>query len=108
MEFTGPPAPNIIAKYTTLIYQFINHQISAPDFESAYLKLFKSETETIGGDAFDILEDLFTSTDDYVADPELRSRLLAENRDLHKYGKPLDDEELRAEARAAYRKLFGE
>ena len=108
MALDGAPAPNLIAKYKTLIYQFINHQISAPDFESSYLKMFKNETEIIGGDAFDILEDLFTSTDDYVADPELRSRLLAENLDFQKYGKPLDDEELRAEAREAYRQLFGE
>jgi Bacterial self-protective colicin-like immunity len=107
MELNGGLAPKVLAKYKILIYQFINDQISALDFESSYLKLFKSDTEMIGGDAFDILEDLFTSTDDYVADPELRSRLLAENRDFHKYGKPLDDEELRAEAREAYRKLFG-
>jgi hypothetical protein len=99
-------APKGAAKYKSLISQFINGQISASDFERSYLKTLKNETEMIGGDAFDILEDLFTSADDYVADPELRSRLLAENLDFHKYGKPLDDEELRADAREAYRQLF--
>jgi Bacterial self-protective colicin-like immunity len=108
MAIDDVPTAKILAKYKALIYQFINHQISAPDFESPCLKMLKNETEMIGGDNFDILEDLFTSTDDYVADPELRSRLLVDNVDIHKYGKPLDDEELRAEAREAYRKLFGD
>jgi Bacterial self-protective colicin-like immunity/Barstar (barnase inhibitor) len=101
-------APRGAANYKSLIAQFVDRQILAPDFQSRYIKMLKNETEMIGGDAFDILEDLFTSADDYVADPELRSRLLAENLDFHKYGKPLDDEELRAEAGEAYRQLFGE
>jgi hypothetical protein len=42
-----------------------------------------------------------------VADPELRSKILAENPDLRKYGQALDEEELRADAREAYRRLFG-
>lgn len=101
-------APEGAAKYKSLIDQFINGQISAYDFQSFYLTRFKNEEEMIGGDEFDILEYLFTSADGYVADPELRSRILAENPDARKYGQGLDDEELRADAREAYRKLFGE
>jgi hypothetical protein len=41
-----------------------------------------------------------------VADPELHRRILAENPDFRKYGQALDDEELRACARDAYRQLF--
>jgi hypothetical protein len=76
-------APKGAAKYKSLISQFINGQFQLPILKSSYLKMLKNEAEMIGGDAFDILEDLFTSADDYVADPELRSRLLAENFDFH-------------------------
>jgi hypothetical protein len=78
------PVPDVLAKYQTLIHGFITHQIPAPNFESCYLKMFKNETEILGQHVFDILEDLFTSADGYVADPE------------------------RAAAREAYRQLFGE
>jgi Bacterial self-protective colicin-like immunity len=108
MELDDAPAPKWKAKYKSLIAQFINRQISAADFESTYLKMFKNEEEIIGGEEFDILEYLFTSADGYVADPELRSRILTENPDSRKYGQGLDDEELRADAREAYRQLFGE
>jgi hypothetical protein len=108
MDLDDASAPKWRSKYKSLISQFVNHQISAADFESAYLKMFKNEEEIIGGEEFDILEYLFTSADGYVADPELRSRILAENPNARKYGQGLDDEELRADAREAYRKLFGE
>jgi hypothetical protein len=108
MDLDDALAPKWRSKYKSLISQFVNHQISAADFESAYLKMFKNEEEIIGGEEFDILEYLFTSADGYVADPELRSRILAENPNARKYGQGLDDEELRADAREAYRKLFGE
>lgn len=98
---------NGIEKYKKLISQFINREISASDFQSSFLKMFKNELDLIEGDEFDILQYLFTSADGYVADPELRSRMLAENPDLRKYGQALDEEELRADAREAYRKLFG-
>jgi Bacterial self-protective colicin-like immunity/Barstar (barnase inhibitor) len=101
-------APKGAAKYKSLIAQFINHQISASDFQTSYLKNFKNEEEMTGGDEFDILEYLFTSADGYVADPESRRNLLAENPNLRIYGQGLDDEELRADAREAYRQLYEE
>ncbi len=54
----------------------------------------------------DILQYLFTSADGYVADPEARRAILAENPELRKYGQGLDDEELRADARETYQRLF--
>jgi hypothetical protein len=98
--------PDVLAKYKALISGFIYHDISAPDFASCYLKMFKAETEIFGQDVFEILEDLFTSADGYVADPELRMELLASNPDLRKYGQGLDDGELRVAAREAYRQLL--
>ena len=106
MVADGAFIPESIAKYKALISQFINGQISASDFQEAYLTMFKNE-EPIGiKDVFDVLEYLFTSADGYVADPEVRTKILAENPDLRKYGQALDDEELRADAREAYRQLF--
>ncbi|MCV6983994.1 hypothetical protein H7H78_00540 [Mycobacterium shinjukuense] len=83
------------AKYRELISSFINREISAQHFESSYLALFKHGKDQFPGPEFNVLEGLFFDVDDYVADPELR-------RDVH----GLDDEELRACAREAYRKLY--
>ncbi len=77
MNIQDAPTSDVLAKYKCLIYRFINHEISAPDFEDSYLKMFKNETETLGQEVFDILQGLFRSVDGYVADPELRKELLA-------------------------------
>lgn len=107
MTTDGAQASAAVAKYENLIIQFINHQISAPDFASVYLNMFANEQEFIGGTAFDILEYLFTSADGYVADPEARRIMLIEHPEWRKAGQGLDDEELRAEARDAYQRLVG-
>lgn len=104
----GLPASESARKYKSLISQFINGQISAPEFETIFLQAFKISEDMVGQDEFDILQYLFTRCDEYVAEPELRSRILAEDGHVHKYGRPLDDEELRACAENAYRQLFGE
>ncbi len=83
------------AKYAALISNFVNGRISAHEFETAYLSLFKNDKDQVPGSAFDILDGLFFYVDEYVADPELRNRAGG-----------LDDEELRARAREAYRKLY--
>ena len=101
------PVSDVLTKYKMLIYRFINREISASEFESRYLKMFKNETEIFGEHVFDILEDLFTSADGYVADPERRKELLAADPELRKYGQGLDDDELRADALKAYQQLFG-
>lgn len=104
----GLPASANARKYKSLILQFINGQISASEFQSAYLQAFKTSEDRLGQDEFDILEYLFTSADGYVADPESRRQMLAESPEWRKYGQGLDDEELRADARDAYRQLFGD
>jgi hypothetical protein len=82
-------------RYRELISRFINRRISAQEFESAYLRLFKSDKNKVGGAKFNALDRLFADVDDYTADPELRKRAGG-----------LDDEELRTCAREAYRKLY--
>lgn len=104
----GLPASANARKYKNLISQFINGQITASEFQSAYIQAFKTSEDKLGQDEFDILQYLFTSADGYVADPESRKQLLAAYPELRKYGHGLDDEELRADAREAYRQLFGE
>jgi len=95
MSFTNEAAERMAAKYAQLISSFVDGQISAQEFESAYLKLFKHDKDQVPGTEFKILEDLFFAVDDYVEDPELRKRV---------HG--IDEEELRTRARAAYRKLY--
>ena len=106
MSANGAFVPASIAKYKSLISKFIEGGLSAPEFQDAYLTMFQNEEHIENKEVFDVLQYLFTSADGYVADPELRSRILAENPDLRRYGQGLDDEELRADAREAYRQLF--
>jgi hypothetical protein len=104
----GLPASESAKKYKSLISQFINSQISAPEFKTTFLRAFKTSDDMLGQDEFDILQCLFTSCDEYVADAELRGRILADAAHVRKYGRPLDDEELRVCAESAYRQLFSE
>jgi Bacterial self-protective colicin-like immunity len=106
MNIQDAPASDVLAKYKSLIYSFINHEISAPDFEDSYLRVFKAETESFGQEVFDILQQLFRKVDGYVADPELREELLRSNPELRQYSQGLDDGELRDAAREAYTQLF--
>jgi hypothetical protein len=82
-------------KYRDLIFKFVSSEISADEFESAYLKLFKHDKDQVSGTEFNTLEKLFFAVDDYVADPGLRQAVDG-----------LDDEELRTCAREVYRKLY--
>lgn len=101
------PSPTGAGKYKDLISQFITGKISAPDFQKAYIARFKQDDDIELGSEFDILEYLFTSADGYVQDPETRRYLRAKYPDFRKAGQGLDDDELRNEAREAYRQLFG-
>lgn len=83
-------------RYRQVIFEFINGEMSPPEFERSYLSLFKSDTTKVGGEKFDILDKLFADVDAFVEDPELRDRV---------YGS-IDSEELLDCAREAYRKLY--
>ncbi|EUA09371.1 bacterial self-protective colicin-like immunity family protein [Mycobacterium kansasii 732] len=83
------------AKYQELISRFINRGISAPEFQSLYVTVFKDDGDQVSGAEFKILDRLFADVDDYTADPELRETAGG-----------LDDEQLRTCAREAYRKLY--
>jgi self-protective colicin-like immunity protein len=83
-------------RYKHLIFAFINREISAPEFESRYLTMFKSDKNKVSGEKFNVLDKLFADVDAYEADPELRKQV---------YG-GIGDEELLTCAQAAYEKLY--
>ncbi|HEY0226016.1 MAG TPA: colicin immunity domain-containing protein [Mycobacterium sp.] len=82
-------------KYRDLIFKFVNRQISAEEFESAYLRLFKHDKDQVSGPEFNTLEKLFFAVDDYVADARLRQAV-----------RGLDEEQLRDYAHNTYRSLY--
>jgi hypothetical protein len=106
MSFDNEAAERMAARYRGLISRFINREISAGEFESFYLALFKHDKDQVPSPQFEVLDRLFADVDDYVADPDLRKRV-AELND-GKLLRTLDDAELRARAREAYRKLYEE
>lgn len=60
-------------KYVTLIRQFLDHRMSAEDFERRYLDLFKNETAGMTVTEFSQLDRLFSAVDAFCPDPSLRS-----------------------------------
>lgn len=87
----------MLAGYEPIIRAFITGTSKADDFERDYLLYFKNDSHQVGGPEFDVLDELFADIDDYVADPRLREEVSG-----------IDEEELRARAREAYKKLYGE
>ncbi len=62
----------LIEKYVVLITKFVEGTISAPQFESSYLDMYKAETEELPENIYNVLNSLFLDTDAYCADDELR------------------------------------
>jgi hypothetical protein len=89
-------AARMADRYRRIISAFINKEISASEFESSYLALFKGDKSKVGGEKFDVLDRLFAEADAYEADPELRKQV---------YG-GIGDEELLSCARSAYQILY--
>jgi hypothetical protein len=85
----------MVAKYRDLISDFVSGRLPAHSFESRYLQVFKTDTDQVPGNEFDVLEELFFAVDDYVADPELREKAGG-----------LNDDELRTRADEAYLLLY--
>ncbi len=78
-----------------LIRDFVEHRISADEFESRYLTAFKAGTGDVADDdIFETLDGLFADVDAYVADPTLRTD-----------PEDLDEEQLRACAARVLEKL---
>ena len=64
-----------INTYRKLIFQFVNKEISADQFEKDYISLFREFRDTgkvLEDVVLDIISELFTDVDAYCSDPELR------------------------------------
>lgn len=59
-------------KYVSLIEHFVVGELIATEFESQYLYSFKNENQIFPQDVFELLNDLFSDIDSFVADPKLR------------------------------------
>ena len=95
MSSNSTATARMTAKYRDLISDFIGGRLSADNFESMYLKVFKADEDQVPSPEFSVLEKLFFATDDYVADPELREKVGG-----------LSDNELRARAKEAHAQLY--
>ena len=96
MSSDNKTTERMVAKYRDLIADFVGGRMSAQNFESAYLQVFKTDKDQVPGREFDVLEKLFFAIDDYIADPELRDTVGG-----------LNDDELRACAEETYSLLYG-
>nr|WP_296779099.1 colicin immunity domain-containing protein [Rhodococcus sp. (in: high G+C Gram-positive bacteria)] len=92
---TGRSVSPWLVRYKYLIESFVSGVVEAEQFESEFLKLFKNDTDQVPGVEFDVLDGLFVSIDEYVADGDLRARAGG-----------IDDERLKTQAYKAYRLLF--
>ncbi len=82
-----------LVPYIDLISSFVNNSISASDFETQYLTLFKNDTTLFTDEAFAILDELFGDIDSFYDDSSLRD------------SGDLDAEQLRTKAGLALEKL---
>ena len=96
MSFDNAATERMVAKYRDLIADFVGGRVSAQNFESAYLQVFKTDKDQVPSREFDVLEKLFFAIDDYIADPKLREKVGG-----------LDAEELRTRAEQTYSVLYG-
>ncbi|HEX7662105.1 MAG TPA: colicin immunity domain-containing protein [Pseudonocardiaceae bacterium] len=59
-----------LAEHANLIRQFVDHEITAAEFESRYLQLVKNDKVIHGKPAFGIIDELFYYVDEYFDDPD--------------------------------------
>ena len=64
--------PATLDEYTALMRSFVEGGMTALEFESAYLSLFKNDSTLWSGPEFTILDGLFADVDAFVADPTIR------------------------------------
>lgn len=83
-----------IEQYILLITRFVAGEITASQFESRYLEMFKNEADQFPEHAYDALNKLFSDVDCYCSDPHLRD------------DEDLNDEELLGSAKHALESLL--
>lgn len=86
--------------YGSLLNRFIQHRMSADEFQIAYLKLFKNERRQLDEALFDVLDTLFGDVDAFSSEPTIRAELEAQ-----KPGFYLDEAKLRQRVVYAFERL---
>lgn len=61
-----------VRAYLEIMESFQSGRISAIEFESEYLDLFKADDRQFPDNVFNILNQLFSDVDMFVSDPEIR------------------------------------
>ena len=87
-------------RYLSLLKRFLSEELSAEEFQAAYLDMFKHENEQFESTTFLVLDALFGDVDSFVSDPAMRSELQSQNA-----GSYLDEITLRRRVSDAYEKL---
>lgn len=59
-----------LVEYARLIDEFVNHHLTAAEFERRYLRLVKDDPTIHGEPAFGIIDGLFFHVDEYFDDPD--------------------------------------
>jgi hypothetical protein len=67
---TEPPD---LSSYVALIDGFVASDVTAEQFDLAYLRLFLGDHRMFGDPWYPVLNDLFYACEDYVIQPELRT-----------------------------------
>lgn len=83
-----------LARYRSLITEFVTGAMTADAFETRFLAQYKDDPTKWPREIFEILDGLFFDVDDYAGDPDLRARAGG-----------LDAADLRARAEETLRKL---
>ena len=63
--------------YGLLLQDFIDARISADEFQSRYLGMFKNDDRSLSEPLFGLLDKLFGDVDAFCADPTVRTELQA-------------------------------
>jgi hypothetical protein len=72
-DTVGATRPDL-ASYAQLISSFVSRRLTGPEFETAYLTLFKNDPVRHGERAFLILDRLFADVDEYFDDPDFNDQ----------------------------------
>lgn len=89
-----------VSRYRSLMTSFLAQEISAQDFQTAFIDLFKTEAQQLDPAVFSALDELFGDVDSFVPDDDLRAELERSNPGFY-----LDEPRLRHKVSAVSEQL---
>ena len=90
------PMPDL-SMYVPLIDDFLARRLAEKEFVSEYMRRFKNDQRMLDDQWFDVLNDIFLDSDEYVDEPRLRTGDQFE----------IDEHQLRERVQASRHKLRG-